>query len=45
MVTCHFTWHKCVIVGLVSYIDINIIDHISVSGLKTVTLVQGKPSR
>lgn len=47
MVTCHVTWHKCNqrnIAVLVSYVDINITDHILVPDLKTVTLVQGKPS-
>lgn len=45
MVTCHFTWHKCLIGVLGSYININITDHILVADLKTVILAQGKRSR
>lgn len=44
MVTSHVTWSKCVIAVLLSYIDTIMIDYISVSDLRTVTVVQGKLS-
>lgn len=43
MVTCHVTWSKCVIAVFLSCIDTIMIDCISVSDLRTVTVVQDKP--